>query len=514
MKEVFKVKKWWGENAAELEQSPNNVVSDYSNSIKQAIVVSAIRWPEFNTTDKLISIWKLLSKDKIDIEKIKTKLNEIRDFHLDVVNDKIQWDRLKVKNLIRYNFEELLNNILEYLEIDKDERIIPSKENDYLINTKSKDISIIWFGEILSADIHTTLLNNIWAAEKNYSSSWISSNNSLNNIWLSDMKAKTLDFKWITKNIDLNWWEDVIFSQLSSEISLRVKDILDKNKIPVIPWYIPWFENWIENAIGRWYSDATASMTAVWLSTIFDVTLEIQKSVKWMLSVDPGMLENWKAKLIQKIDYLTAKEITGIRWAQAKLLHNQVLRRELQEAWIAVRLFDPFKNNKWTIISREKDENSSGVEFIWGRDNVTFFSVSSGKMSSKWVIADVFSIVKKYCSVDIISTSETEISFTIDSGLEQSKLEEISQKIRGKLWIKQNWYEDFVKYEPYKALVFCVGQNLSNNLWSLWRAAGSLSNAGINIEMVSQWIMERAMIFGIQGSKLKQAINVLHDEFI
>ena len=116
-------------------------------------------------------------------------------------------------------------------------------------------------------------------------------------------------------------------------------------------------------AIWRWYSDATASMTAVWLSRIFDVTLEIQKSVIWMLSTDPWLLEKWKPKLIEKIDYLTAKEITWTRWAQAKLLHNQVLRKELQEAWIKVHLFDPFKSTKWTIISREKNIDSSWVSY-------------------------------------------------------------------------------------------------------------------------------------------------------
>ncbi|MDP2090269.1 MAG: hypothetical protein Q8K30_01605 [Candidatus Gracilibacteria bacterium] len=493
MKEVFKVKKWGGENAAELEKSPNNIVADFRNGTKQAVVVSAIRGPEFNTTDKLISIGKLLSKDEIDIEKVKSKLKEIKDFHLSIVDEKFKGDRLKVKNLIKYRFEELSISILEYLEIDENERIIPSKENDYLINTKSADISILGFGEILSAEIQSALLNNMG---------------------VDGLKSKTVDFKGITEKVDLDGGEDIIFIQLAKEISQRVISIIEKNKIPVIPGYIPGFQNGIENAIGRGYSDATASMSAVGLAKIFDVILEIQKSVKGMLSVDPGLLDSGKPKLIQKIDYLTAKEITGIRGAQAKLLHNQVLRRELQEAGIVVHLFDPFKNTKGTIISREKDKNSSGVEFIGGRDNVTFFSVSSGKMSSKGVIADVFSIVKEYCSVDIISTSETEISFTIDSGLNTNRLEEISTKIRNKLGIKENGYEDFVKYEPFKALVFCVGQNLSNNLGSLGRAASALSNAGINIEMVSQGIMERAMIFGIQGNKLKQAINVLHDEFI
>ncbi len=256
-------------------------------------------------------------------------------------------------------------------------------------------------------------------------------------------------------------------------------------------------------------------MTSVWLSRLgYDITLEIQKSVKGMLSSDPRVVKWKKTKLIEQIDYLTAKEITGIRWAQAKLLHNQVLRKELQEAWIKVRLFDPFSDSKGTLISKLKNTESSGVEFIWGRLWVTFFSISSWKMAGEWILSQVFSIVKEYASVDIISTSETELSFTIDSWLSQKKLDEMTLKIRASLDIQEDGYENFVKYEKNKALVFCVWQNLYHSKWTLWKAATALSKWWINIEMVSQWIMERAIVFGINSKELNTAINLLHKELI
>lgn len=127
------------------------------------------------------------------------------------------------------------------------------------------------------------------------------------------------------------------------------------------------------HTIWRWYSDATAAMTSVWLSRLwYDITLEIQKSVKGMLSSDPRVV-NEKTKLIEQIDYLTAKEITGIRWAQAKLLHNQVLRKELQEAWIKVRLFDPFSDSKGTLISKLKILNQVGLSLYEVDHELHFF---------------------------------------------------------------------------------------------------------------------------------------------
>jgi aspartokinase len=254
-------------------------------------------------------------------------------------------------------------------------------------------------------------------------------------------------------------------------------------------------------------------MSAVWLSESYDITLEIQKSVKWMLSADPRIVKSW-TKLIKEIDYLTAKEITWVRWAQAKLLHSQVLRKELQNAWINIHLFDPFKNTEWTIISRNKSTTSSWIEYIWWRNDITVFSVSSWDMNSKWILSQISLIANEYASIDIVSTSETEISFTIEWNLNKKQLDQLAWRIRNSLNIEEDWYENFVKYSENKALVFCIWQNLSNNLWSLWKAASTLSNWWINIEMVSQWTMERAIIFWIKWEELNDAINLLHEEFI
>jgi len=52
----FIIKKLGGENAAELDKSARNIWEDFENGKTQAVVVSAIRSSEFNTTDKLIEL--------------------------------------------------------------------------------------------------------------------------------------------------------------------------------------------------------------------------------------------------------------------------------------------------------------------------------------------------------------------------------------------------------------------------------------------------------------------------
>lgn len=492
MLEELKVKKWWGENAAELTKSPENIIKDFRDWIKQVVVVSAIRSPEFNTTDYLIKLWELLSVVNIDKEQVNDLLLEIKNFHLSVVLEKIEWNIILLNEFIDKKFDELEDNINYFIDsvIDSVIDIKPSKENDYLINTSTWKKSILWFWESLSAEIHSFIINN------------------LNIEWL---ESQTVNLE----NKDNDSLENVsdVFANLSKNISERISNILDNNKVPVVSWYISWFEKWIEKTIWRGYTDATSSMLAVWLSKKNDVVLEIQKSVRWMLSADPRVV-NWNTKVIEEIDYLTAKEIVWTRWAQAKLLHCQVLRNELQEAWIKIHLFDPFNDTWWTIISKNKSENSKWVEFIWWKEWITFFSISSSKMCSRWIIAKIFWIVKNYTSVDIISTSETEVSFTLDSKLCKKKLEKMTYEIMKILWIKENGNENFVKYKENKALVFCVWQNLSNTEWSLARASYTLYKWWINVEMLSQWIMERAIVFWIEWNQMNNAVNLLHEEFI
>ena len=485
----LKVKKWWWENAAEFKKSPENVILDFKNSIKQVIVVSAVRSDSFNTTDNLINVAELLNK--WDLDEAYEKIVDIEEFHKKVLIEKY-WENEEIKNFItNYFIDNLWRKINDWINYKSDDKIYPIKDNDYTIWYWDESFSIIGFWEELSANLQVKLINN------------------LDIDWL---KAKKVDLNWIVKWLEKES-ESVIFEKLSSEIRNRVEEILELNEVPIISWYIPGFKWWIENKIGRWYSDATAAMTSVWLWEKYDVTLEIQKSVLGMLSADPRIISD--AKLIESIDYLTAKEITGVRWSQAKLLHSQVLRKELLKKWINVRLFDPFSHSKGTLITKNKNPDSSGIEYIWARDNIIFFSISSWDMADSWILAKVFEAVKKYnISVDIVSTSETEISFTIDNWIKNEILDSLVKDIQKQLDIEENDDINFVKYEKNKALLFCIGQNLAQSTWALSKATTALALENINVELMSQWSMERSMVFGIDAYNKNNAIEILHKEFI
>jgi aspartokinase len=73
---------------------------------------------------------------------------------------------------------------------------------------------------------------------------------------------------------------------------------------------------------------------------------------------------------------------------------------------------------------------------------------------------------------------------------------------------------EFVEYKKNKSLVFCVGQHMRDRVWLMSKATKALSDNWVNIEMISQWRLQRSIIFWIDETNMKKAVNVLHNTFI
>ncbi len=523
--ESFVVKKLGGENAAEMFKSARNVINDARNWVQQAVVISAMRWENiktdseysslkevmaemwkkkekdpkkqrsdiFNTTDVLIEVGKECSKWSSADENMITKyLQAVRDFHSLIIKEKL---KEFPEVLLRVNavMNNALNGFVWILQIFLEQENVmslPSDENDYIIYDEYwKPHSIMGFWEVLSAKIFSSIINELSEIESpEIQSTVIDTSNA---IW------------------EIIWWN--AFTTLSTNLSEKVNS---ESSISIVPWYVGWFKQWIEIAVWRGYSDATAAALAVGMknSWVDEVTLEIQKSVRGMLSADPRTLENYEdAKLIEFINYIFAKEIIG--WAKAKLLHDQALRKEVIESWVKVKIFNPFDpTSHGTIIWENLWKSKKWIQFVWWKEAI-FFSVSSiTDMWGPWILAKIFEVVKDYASVDIVSSSETEVSFSIEAWT-ASQLKKIQEKLKKVFNIQRNGKHNFVSYSNGKATIHCVG-NLKWIQWLSSEASTLLTQNGINIEISSQWKQERAMIFGIAKKDMKKAVNALHDYFI
>jgi len=495
----FIVKKLGWENAAQIHNSAHNIYNDFVSWKTQAIVVSAMRSSYFNTTDKLILLWKELSKKNIDEKNIFNLIESIKNFHLKLLECELLWPKEKVIIIINNLFKIFIENIKFFIE-NRTEKDIPKRNNDYSIELKNKNkLSIIGFWEIISSKIISGVIDSI-------SANWICS--------------KSIDLWDIVSSKNLvKKAENEVFDMLTEKVS----NIIDENiigwHIPVLSGYIWSFPKWIEKTIGRWYSDATAAISATGLAKKwYSVTIEVQKSVKWLMSADPSILYNPEdAQVLEKIDYLTAREITWDNWAQAKLLHHQTLRSEVQEAGIKIHLFDPFSGEEgtWIIDKRKCTNIKPWIRFIWWRKNIIFFSISSWKMFERSILSRLFNIVQKYFSVDIVTSSETEVSFTIDwEWVSDEILNEMTNKIKKEFNLYNNSDVEFVEYKKDRALIFCVWEHMKDYVKVLWKSIQIFAENDIDIKLISQGRLERAIIFGIVQKDRIKAVNLLHNEFI
>lgn len=505
----FVVKKLWWENASDIDRSTDNMIKDFKLWRKQAIVVSAMRSNEFNTTDKLIEIWKRLWK--WDFLWVVDIFDEIKDFHAHLMKTIFSWNDIisssvlwKCTEIFEF-YRKKLDKFIKYYDISN-VVLHPSSDNDYSFYVWDDRYSMIWIGEIISSKLISFVLN--FKLQNLKIGSWVISHE--------------LDLNRVICFDDVDEMNDrMVFRILSDNLAVLVIDSVNNGIIPVLPWFVWTFPEWIEKAIWRWYTDATAAALATGLSNLWnydEVILEIQKSVKWMLSTDPRKLNDPdSAKLIQNIDYLTALEIIWSRGAQAKLLHHQSLREQVQEAWVRIHLFDPFKSELGTWISIDWDENAIWVQYVWWRDHINVVSISSWKMG-KWFLARVSKIIAKYVSVDIISTTETEITFTFDwkNWFHNDMINAMMDDIKVDTWLWDVGIHplEFIELVTDRALIFCVWQNMKDKVGVLAKATNALKNENVNIEFVSQGRLQRAMVFWIQSKDLNKALNALHNIFI
>lgn len=491
----FVVAKEGWENTGNIDVTLDNLMKNRQESAHFCVVVSAMRkeW-EFNTTQILEGIGQKIARWETDIS---WDIMRLWDFHKSLVQDNFSGNSTLKNKLFEY-IEAAFVELSTLVHLAKEE-YIPSLENDYSIQVGDRLVSLKWFGEVFCADFYQRLLalHNISVNIPNISSA-------PQNIQIGEDSFESL----------LDFFRHSVRKQI-----LRPQNI--NNGLTILPGYIGGIEWGIDASIWSGYSDATAAFTAVSLQEYIwnnkKVLLEILKSVEGIMSADPRILEHPEtAKLISRISFLIAKEIVGGRGAQAKLLNSDAMRQQVIKSWISLRLRDP-KNtlSQGTMIDGVWNIEALGVEAILGRPNVAFVSISTTSMPQGF-LTRVFEIVQKYKSVDIISSSETEVSFTVDMKNQNDR--EIIEAMRAELLEKLLWWKEDefnkIKILYDQALVFCIGQNMKDKIGLFSRATSILNKNHINIELVSQAQQQRAMTFWIDGDDLKKAIRVLHREFI
>ncbi|MFA5712893.1 MAG: aspartate kinase [Bacteroidales bacterium] len=282
-------------------------------------------------------------------------------------------------------------------------------------------------------------------------------------------------------------------------IASKVKELVDRefisNDFIITQGFISGTVDGKDAILGRGGSDYTAAL----IGRAGGATeIEIWTDVDGIHTTDPRMIS--KAKSISVMSFNEAAELS---FFGAKVLHPATIQPAVEKG-IPIRVLNSLKpEQRGTLILMDDQVESSGVRAISFKESVTVVNIFSLKMlHSSGFLNRIFEIFGKYStSVDIVSTSEVNVSLTVDSA-NSSRLPKIIEELS--LFAKVSVMED-------KAQISVVGKNLKEIKGLVERVFGAISD--YNITMISQGSSNVNISFVIFRNELTNVVRCLHKEF-
>lgn len=245
--------------------------------------------------------------------------------------------------------------------------------------------------------------------------------------------------------------------------------------------------------LGRGGSDYTAAL----IGMAADATeIQIWTDVDGVHTTDPRKVSKTK-----NIPVMSFSEAAELSFFGAKVLHPATIQPAIEKN-IPVRVLNSMEpHKKGTLIMSDNEVSENGVRAISFKENIIVINVFSMKMLNSFgFLTRLFEIFGKYgTSVDLISTSEVNVSLTVNS---DNNLEAIISEIS---------LFAVVSVSRDKSQVSVVGKNLKETKGLGKRIFGAISDH--NITMISQGASDINISFVVNRSDLADVVSSLHKEF-
>jgi aspartate kinase len=293
-------------------------------------------------------------------------------------------------------------------------------------------------------------------------------------------------------------------AQPIEEVGLRLASLKKtcSEQIVVFPGFFGVTKEGDVATFSRGGSDLTGSILAEALDAI---EYENWTDVNGIFSANPQTVE----KPVQ-IPALTYKEMRELSYIGFNVLHEEAVRPVMRKK-IPIRLRNTFNlENAGTLIVSEKLPSQRDVTGIASGGGYCSFTLQKFLMNrEKGFGRMLLSILEDMnLSYEHCPSGVDNISIILDQN--QLKPEDVNNIIRT---IDDQLRPDDIKVEFGIALVAVVGEGLLHKIGVLAQAAAALSKANVNIKMCNQGSSEISMIFGIDASDEKKAVNALYAEF-
>lgn len=249
----------------------------------------------------------------------------------------------------------------------------------------------------------------------------------------------------------------------------------------------------VGTTLGRGGSDYSAALIGMAANAS---EIQIWTDVDGIHTTDPRKVEKTKS-----ISVMSFSEAAELSFFGARVLHPATIQPAIEKS-IPVRVLNSMEpHRKGTLILRDDEVTENGVRAISFKENIIVINVFSMKMLNSFgFLTRLFEIFGKYeISVDLISTSEVNVSLTVDS---DSRLEEVIAEIS---------HFAVVSVSRDKSQVSVVGKNLKETKGLGKRIFGAISD--YNIAMISQGASDINISFIVNKCDLFEVVGLLHKEF-
>ena len=235
------------------------------------------------------------------------------------------------------------------------------------------------------------------------------------------MKAQGIDTEWVdarkmivTDDNNLLKGEPIT-TTIQKTVANTIAPLLEAHKTVITQGFIASTANGCPSILGRGGSDYTASLIGMAMDAS---AIEIWTDVDGVLTADPRKVAN--ARRLDKISFEEAAEMAHFG---AKVLHPMTIEPAVRKN-IPIYVLNSLKPSCQGTVILQDTQIADGVKSVSYKEHITVINIFSMKMiNTSGFVGKVFKVFSDNgISVDLISTSEANISVTIDDTQETDQL--------------------------------------------------------------------------------------------
>jgi len=195
--------------------------------------------------------------------------------------------------------------------------------------------------------------------------------------------------------------------------------VLDRGEVAVVQGFIGTAADGSTTTLGRGGGDFTAALLGGALGA---EAVHVWTDVAGILSGDPREVDN-----PQLLDVIGFEEAVELAWSGARVIHPVAAKWAVSRG-VAVRIRSTFHPDEPGTLIRNDVRNAAAIAAVTAKPAVTLIKVRSHPSALPYgFLARVFEVLARYrLEVDLVATSHSSTSFTIDGG---AGLEEVEAEL-------------------------------------------------------------------------------------